>query len=167
MIIWPATRADAKRLCREMRQSDRLETQYNAEATGRVTPHWSIEDDILAAFDKSDVWSIWREDALVGCGGVASLPQDASVGVIWFLGTHQADAHQLALTFTIRRFIRTQKRYWSRLGNVIPLHMVRRRAWLEKLGFDFGGTEANKNMQGLVAFWSQDQDGPEEQPAAP
>jgi len=167
MIVWPATRADVQRLCREMRQSDRLETQYNAEVTGRITPQWSIERELLEAFEASTFWAVWRQDDLVGLGGVAPLPQDPNVGAIWFLGTHMADSHQLALTLTLRRFIRAERPRWGVLGNVIPQHMVRRRAWLEKLGFDFAPSEANKNTQGLVAFWSHAQDGPDEQPAAP
>lgn len=167
-MIWlPSTRADLPELAGNLRASDRHEAAFNAAATGRDGPGWSVLGDLEGAFHKFQHWTLWHPEGLVGMAGVAPLRQNPAIGAIWFLGTDLADTHWLAMTRASIRFIAMQSGDWFAVGNIVPKHMTARRRWLEHLGFDFEDAEAHPNMQGHVAFWSRPLDGPKDGPAAP
>lgn len=156
--ILPATRYDIDEVVSFMRASDREETLFCAQATGRWHPLWSAREDILSVADCSELHTMWHGDAVMGLGGVVPHP---ALPAIWFLGTDLADRFPIAMTRACRAFVRAQARRFPRLGNVVPGHDTRRIAWLRYLGFDFPEIEAQHLPQGLVVFMSQAPHGPD------
>lgn len=155
MITLPATRHDIEELVRRLRPSDRWETAAAAKASGRWSEDWSVANDLHELHARSTIWALWDGPMLVGLGGIAPHPAMPSFGIIWFLGTHLADSRWFGMTRACQRFIAAEKPRWRALGNMIPARLSRRRAWLEKLGFDFSGGEANQEDTGFVAFMSR------------
>lgn len=157
MIWFPSTSFDPPVLCTFMRDSDRWETRFNAEKTGRLTSNWTPQADLDRQVDEGHAWTLWYKDNLVGMAGVNPLPENNAIGAIWFLGTDFADRHWHGMTRASRRFVEFQSPYWFAMGNIIPKKMDKRRAWLEKLGFDIDESEAHPNFKDHVAFWSRSQ----------
>lgn len=156
-LILPATSYDVAELASFLRESDREEATFNAIVTGRYfEPGWSIRADLERAFEDHDLWTISREDgAVVAVGGIRPNPSDPSEGIIWLLGTDLADRHWRELTRLCARAIACFSGPFRRFGNVLPKHMMKRRRWLEHLGFDISEGEAQLQTYGLVSFWSQ------------
>lgn len=150
--LWPATRRDIADLASSMRASDIEELTFNARATGRWSPDWTIRGELMAGFDRWEHWAILRDCDVVAVGGIAPKPSDPGVGAIWMLGTDLADQHWRQMTRLCRRWLEIHRPHYRILGNVLPAHMMQRRRWLEHLGFDFIENEAQRSASGHVVF---------------
>lgn len=156
--ILPATLWDVDTLDCFMRSSDRDECRFNAQATGRIGPDWSIRGDLLTAMREGEVWSMWWGDDLMGMGGCQ---MQKGIGAIWFLGTDLADKHVVGMTRACRRFMQlVLQRHDGIIGNIVPKYLAQRVAWLQHLGFDTREGEAHSMLQGHVIFWTQAQSAP-------
>ena len=158
--LWPSTRRDVQKLSSFMRESDRAELTFNAKATGRFGPGWSIHSDLEKAFASHELWSILKDVDVVAVGGILAAPHDPRTGIIWMLGTDLADTHWREMTRLCRRWLDMHLSRYDRVGNVLPTHMMQRRRWLEHLGFDMVESEAQLHVTGLVSFWQQSDTAP-------
>lgn len=149
----PATREDLHRLIRDMRPSDVRECTFNARATGRWHPGWTIAGDLVKAWPSHPHWAMDSDRGLIGMGGAN--PLAPGVAAIWFLGTRLADAEWRMMTRLCARFIAMKQAEFPRMGNVLPQGMATRRRWLAHLGFDFPAGEAQQGECGLVTFWTR------------
>lgn len=166
-LLWPATRGDVSQLAREMRAGDRDEVTAAACAVGRMDSDWTLEGDLLSTFDQHQMWSMWRGDDLLGLGGILPFDDLPDVGAVWFLGTRRADTHWRSMTEAADRFLRVFGKDFTNIGNMLPCSSLKRRKWLEYLGFDFIEGEAQLCLEGFDVFWLRPTPGPEDRPAAP
>lgn len=142
---------DIGKLLDSLRQSDREETLFTARALGHWHPGWTLAG--MFASERPDCWAMFSNGAFLGLIGIRPLPECPSAGLIWFLGTVEADRQPVALTKGCRRFIDMQRDSFSAMGNVVPQHMVERIRWLSYMGFDIIDEEAQLLPEGMVSFW--------------
>ena len=162
MIIAPATPYDIIIGGSNLRHSDRIEVLELAVESGRWAEGWDIVGDLLQAFQgEGEIWTIWKEDEIVGFGGVYEDTSRVKHGSIWFLGTPLADENIISVTKICRRF----RQMWNARGwyvwNVAPLNQPNRLKWLETVGFDILPDLANHPYQGFVAFVSRPDPAPQ------
>ena len=152
-VILPATRWDVAHLAAVMRPSDIDECAFLAKMTGRFDDNFSIHRDLETAFKNTEIYSMWRGDRLLACGGVAPTPRD-NAGAIWLLGTDAADEFPISLTKGAMQFVRAERKKWRWMGNIVPRHFEKRIKWLKHLGFDTDEKNPQKLKNGYVTFWS-------------
>lgn len=160
-MILPATFFDAEQLALTMRQSDVEEWRWMSDWHGHPeTP--PVVATLAVCVIRGNTWSVWDRNAYLGMIGVVRT--ETGAGVIWFLGTDEADRRPVALTRECRRFAVSQARLHEWLGNVIPPHFSGRKRWLEAIGFDFEPNDDNDAAKPLVFSWRRSAREPEVRP---
>lgn len=152
MMVLPSTRYDVHTLIAFLRESDLWETRLAAGFAGR---RYDLYKDLMNSFGETDYWTVWKDDKLVGMGGIRLTSTCENIGAIWFLGTDLADKYPIDLLRTMRRFIQNNREMWYKFGNIIPAGFDERLRWLRQLGFDFEEIEAQQNGRRVVIFISK------------
>lgn len=117
-------------MCRRLRPADLVELEAHGETNTLVA--------LLRAVRRSEKsYTVWLDDLPAAIFGVGRSPQDASVGVVWLLGTPEIETIKIQFLRESRKWLEEMSQGYDLLTNVVHEDNQLHIRWLKWLGMSF------------------------------
>jgi hypothetical protein len=130
----PATMAMAEDLSTRLRLADRQEIEAASGMDPAQALIWSVRES-----KRSDAWMVDGRAAAIA--GVATHRQDPSIGLVWMLGSDDADRFPKRLLSGNKQYVKELLKDYRMLSNYVDKRNVKAQRWLKWLGFSLGEPE--------------------------
>ena len=129
-VVLPAEYADIVKMYHRLRPEDEVELRAHGEPNNFLALYKAIRRS-----QKS--YTVWVGDMPAAIFGVGRAPQDASVGVVWLLGTPEIETIKIQFLRESRKWLEEMSQGYDLLTNVVHEDNELHIRWLKWLGMSF------------------------------